>query len=486
MAEPEEFEFSLKVMMFKERNKVLYAAVDSDFADVLLSFLTLPLGTIVRLLNKHYGDKAPILGSLNSLYACLQNMDDTHFWAEAGKLMLLNPRNSSEIECSRLKLQIDDTSPTRYFICPKWNCVSMYYQMRCLCPDSTYTDITKNVLEIGAPSGGKSGVFTAQTSSFILTDDMEILTNSPASILRILKLNGVKDTSALQERTLNVGLKEIMELLKGSLVSKTPLSDIVFSVSSVAATLHETKRFFAPVKCESDALLRDQTIQNSGSDSKKITLKVFVQKSTNRFLLAQARNDFVDFLFSLLIIPLGRLQFILGNNSYLGSIKSLYTSISNLEIVECMKSKEAITRLLEPQIPPYYLSCFQIFSLDQQRYPIINRNKNNRRSFKLLGSTSSGFGCVQMAMIDPKGQNSFIKGPTLFIVSDDLVVSTAASASIISTLDRMKIPISDVEEQEIGIGMEEALSILKASISSTRALSDGLKPFLMKQPKQEK
>ncbi|KAK4401659.1 hypothetical protein Sango_0906600 [Sesamum angolense] len=50
MSESEDVKFSLRVMMNKEENKVLYAEVGSSFADVLLSFLTLPLGTIVRLL----------------------------------------------------------------------------------------------------------------------------------------------------------------------------------------------------------------------------------------------------------------------------------------------------------------------------------------------------------------------------------------------------------------------------------------------------
>ncbi|EYU34023.1 hypothetical protein MIMGU_mgv1a0195142mg, partial [Erythranthe guttata] len=63
--------FSLKVMINKDKNKVLFALIDADFADVLLSFLTLPLGKIVKVLAKHYGeeeDRAPVVGSLTSLY----------------------------------------------------------------------------------------------------------------------------------------------------------------------------------------------------------------------------------------------------------------------------------------------------------------------------------------------------------------------------------------------------------------------------------
>ncbi|KAL8474335.1 hypothetical protein ACS0TY_030974 [Phlomoides rotata] len=59
---------SLKVMVNKEKTKVLFAEADCDFASVLISFLLLPLGRIVKLLEKHYGDKSPAFGSITSLY----------------------------------------------------------------------------------------------------------------------------------------------------------------------------------------------------------------------------------------------------------------------------------------------------------------------------------------------------------------------------------------------------------------------------------
>ncbi|MCI54259.1 DUF674 family protein, partial [Trifolium medium] len=40
---------TLRLMVDKENKKVVYAEAGKDFYDVLLSFLTLPLGTIARL-----------------------------------------------------------------------------------------------------------------------------------------------------------------------------------------------------------------------------------------------------------------------------------------------------------------------------------------------------------------------------------------------------------------------------------------------------
>lgn len=58
----------------------------------------------------------------------------------------------------------------------------------------------------------------------------------------------------------------------------------------------------------------------------------------------------------------------------------------------------------------------------------------------------------------------------MFMVTDDLGVSTPPSASNLSTLNQMKIPLSDVEIDGLVIGMEEALSILKASLTSDLCL----------------
>ncbi|KAK6134779.1 hypothetical protein DH2020_031449 [Rehmannia glutinosa] len=79
MSNAKDVKFTLKVMINKQKSKVLFAEAGSDFVDVLLSFLTLPLGRIVMVLNDHYGDKTPAIGSLTTLYKGLSNLDDVHF-----------------------------------------------------------------------------------------------------------------------------------------------------------------------------------------------------------------------------------------------------------------------------------------------------------------------------------------------------------------------------------------------------------------------
>ena len=90
MSKAEEVKLHIKVVINKEEEKVLFAEAGSDFIDVLLSFLLLPLGTIVEVLEKHYGDETPVVGSLYSLYKGATNLDISHFEDELHKNDLFN------------------------------------------------------------------------------------------------------------------------------------------------------------------------------------------------------------------------------------------------------------------------------------------------------------------------------------------------------------------------------------------------------------
>lgn len=67
-----------------------------------------------------------------------------------------------------------------------------------------------------------------------------------------------------------------------------------------------------------------RNIQKNNSESRKMALKVCLQKSTNKFLFVEAMDDFVDFLFSFLVVPLGGVEFLLGGTP-VSQILTIYT-----------------------------------------------------------------------------------------------------------------------------------------------------------------
>ncbi|EYU44043.1 hypothetical protein MIMGU_mgv1a0265391mg, partial [Erythranthe guttata] len=240
----------------------------------------------------------------------------------------------------------------------------------------------------------------------------------------------------------------IMELLKGSLLSKTPLTDLI---------LHQTNEM-ASVRGND---LHHRIKQGSKSNSKRMIVKAVVQISTNEFLFYKAGTDFIDFLFSLLTIPLGAVEYLLDGNTSLRNIDNLYRSITELIDEKYMTSQCTRNRLIKPELPPKYLSKYQIFPLTEQTTP--------KKGYWM---------CVK----DPKGEGCYIKVQNqMYIVLPHLMVIDCISSSIGPILEQLKIPSCDVKELEIEIGLEELSSsrsffslIFRSVLSSNRKLVPSL------------
>ncbi|KAJ4972848.1 hypothetical protein NE237_006022 [Protea cynaroides] len=148
-----------------------------------------------------------IIESMTTLYKEVEKLKP-ELADYVSKSMLLHLRNSSEKECRKLKLNIDDTEPNK----------------------------------------------------------MRILV--PSAILTLMHKLGLKDTSSLQEITLNIGSEEV-----------------------------------------------------------HMILKLMISKSMNKVLYAEAGEDMAEFLFSFLTFPLRSILQLLGGNSFMGSLDNLYKTI---------------------------------------------------------------------------------------------------------------------------------------------------------------
>lgn len=79
----------LKLFLHKLERRVVYAESDHDFVDVLLSFLTLPIGCIFRLIRE---DSHP----LNNLRRSITTLDECNFASEDTRNNLLNSISTAD------------------------------------------------------------------------------------------------------------------------------------------------------------------------------------------------------------------------------------------------------------------------------------------------------------------------------------------------------------------------------------------------------
>jgi hypothetical protein len=197
----------LTVLVEKSKNKVLYAECGKDFVDVLFSFLTLPLGTIARLVATDSNIKAVKFGSISSLYQSVENLDQQYLWNHTCKEMLLQPRNSMEAYFEKMKLNIDGTESLPFFICEDDNCkrengyyVSTFSDQKCICGKLL------NVLrqcKLNTENG-----FVKETSTFIISDDLCVMPNLLGTSLDLLQKLEIKDINAIHKQTVNISKKE--------------------------------------------------------------------------------------------------------------------------------------------------------------------------------------------------------------------------------------------------------------------------------------
>ena len=199
MAEEHVSYVSIKVYVDKKKNRIVYAECGGDFVDVLLSFLTTPLGKIISLARSQ---SLPMeMGCLSNLYTTVENMDVHNFHSRARKTMLLEPRNSAETQCKNLKLKFDDTLGIKYS-CPIDPC---RFRNVSFCGRSMNREVN-----LPLPFMDVGGCFVKDDIGFIITDDLQVLCVSSSVYFFLYFMLGIMDVTTLEVRSLNVGANEVI------------------------------------------------------------------------------------------------------------------------------------------------------------------------------------------------------------------------------------------------------------------------------------
>ncbi|TKY65913.1 tyrosine/DOPA decarboxylase [Spatholobus suberectus] len=471
----------IKVLVDKTKNKVLFAEARKDFVDVLLTFLTLPLGTIARLVAKESNIQPVKVGSLSSLYESVSHLEEEHLWTQTCKEMLLQPRSSMESYCQKLKLNIDDTGPTNYFLCENLECskkqsgsfLSLFRNQRCSCGKLMNRVMSPENLTL------ENG-FVKETATFIICDDLSVLPNVLGTSVDLLRKLGVKDMKAIEDQTVDISRREVVDLLKLSLLSKTPLTDFIFEKKLCVDKFNPINQSWFEIG------------EESSDEGRRLDVRVLVRKSNKKILLADAEEDFADLLFSFLTLPLGGVLHMLDGCSSLSCIDKLYKSISELSPERYLMSQGLKDELANPKCSPQFSFDKQILPIGEACLPVYycktyHTYTNPEYRLALTTSPQSSYYRYydedgRLKILDPKSPigdsrsgGGFAKGPSMYMVTDDLVVTPMSSCSGVSYLKRSEVPLSDLEERVISIGVKEGLGILKASLTSTSALTDGIK-----------
>ncbi|KAH7667756.1 hypothetical protein IHE45_12G080400 [Dioscorea alata] len=197
------------ILQSKHSGKVKYAEIGEDMVDLLFSFLTFPLGSIVKLLSQDSS-----LGCMNNLYTSVLTGDS--FILKDHKKKLLDPKLPPHFKCNNLLLKVKESS-TRSF-CIDW-CERCYKNsIKC-----SHRQEKVYVKEINPKSArfdsGNGGGFMKESQRFMLTEKLDIVPVSTSSSVGIVNSLMIPLTK-LEMKEITFGEDEALELLRSCLTSK--------------------------------------------------------------------------------------------------------------------------------------------------------------------------------------------------------------------------------------------------------------------------
>ncbi|PWA57886.1 hypothetical protein CTI12_AA401260 [Artemisia annua] len=217
---------TLKLLIDNKSKKVLFAEANKEFVDFLFHILSLPVGTVIKLLRKN-----SLVGALGNLYDSIENLSNTYMQSDQLKETVLNPKISNSGAHVPLLLPNADVSMDREFYrCSTHNFVSD--DPTPLCPQCKVTMKTK--MEYVASYGAvnktvEGGGFVKGVVTYMVMDDLVVKPMSTISSITMLNKFNVKEVGALDEKVVSLEMKEGLMLLKASLQCKNVLTSVFLS-----------------------------------------------------------------------------------------------------------------------------------------------------------------------------------------------------------------------------------------------------------------
>ncbi|KAI3748688.1 hypothetical protein L6452_11947 [Arctium lappa] len=217
---------SLKLLIHKKTKKVLFAEANKQFVDFLFHILSLPVGTVIRLLKKN-----SMVGSLGNVYDSIENLNESYMQPNQSKDSILNPKianNGAHVPLISLPDDDDVSMVRKYYKCYYHSYVAN--DLAAVCPECKACMNTELsyvagavAVEETAEGGGfvKGGVVT-----YMIMDDLVVKPMSTISSITLLNKFKVKEIGCLEEKVVSLEMKEGLKLLKASLQSKNVLTSV--------------------------------------------------------------------------------------------------------------------------------------------------------------------------------------------------------------------------------------------------------------------
>ncbi|CAN0897990.1 hypothetical protein LINGRAHAP2_LOCUS19445 [Linum grandiflorum] len=231
-----ETKVTLKLLIDNKNKRVLFAEAGKEFVDFLFTLLSLPLGTVIKLLSKN-----KMVGCLGKLYKSIEELSDSFIQSSQSKDSVLNPKVLSSTSDANLLLTGCDNSGTsatgKFYVC-SYNTQhrSVADNPNAICPScrhlmSSEVSLVETATNAGNNNQGgnqnnEGGGFVKGVVTYMVMDNLEVKPMSTISSITLLNKFNIQQVGLLEEKVVELGMDEGLKMLKASLQSKTVLTTV--------------------------------------------------------------------------------------------------------------------------------------------------------------------------------------------------------------------------------------------------------------------
>ncbi|XP_021866975.2 uncharacterized protein [Spinacia oleracea] len=241
---------SLKLLIDTKANRVLFAEANKEFVDFLFHIMSLPVGTIVKLL----GVKG-MVGGLGLLYESIGSLGNDYLQDNLDRDSVLNPKTAASVPFLSLNDAPPSDSKKYYYRCCSTNgvgrhCRNDYYagynhnlnKKEChdyvtdnpeaTCPGCN-SKMSTQVTYVAPESSSETVVWSSKTDGYVkgvvtymVMDNLEVKPMSTISSITFLNKFNIIDIASVAEKEIQLNLHEGVAILKAALETQAVLTTI--------------------------------------------------------------------------------------------------------------------------------------------------------------------------------------------------------------------------------------------------------------------
>ncbi|KAL5711065.1 hypothetical protein ACHQM5_021560 [Ranunculus cassubicifolius] len=223
---------------------------------------------------------------------------------------------------------------------------------------------------------------------------------------------------------------------------------------------------------------------NTSMTENVLSVKLLIDSKAKRVIFAEAEKSVIDFLFSLLSLPLGSVTELVSKKNMVGSMGNIFESVESISAtyIQPNMDKNSLLRprlvlpagnipLLPPSIGEGGAKFYKCYSCSNYITNFLGTScPACRVQMQSVVNYVAGGGALNAGSINAGG---YVKGVVTYMVTDEMNIMPMSTISSITLLKKFNVAdVSCLEEQIVDFGMKEGLEVLKAALISKTVLTD--------------